>query len=176
MKRLKALSLAASLFLAAPAYAFDASKWNESSIIGTVKDSPTQENVVFVNSYTGTGQPAGVWTTYKVWGNTNPDLDKVPCGTKAFFTNGILIITHGVNAETADLTISVRRKGSLVAWSYVGQTIEASTANGQRSGLGFWVPLNDQGEFELLWTRTNYVNWPDYSAYGINLNISAYVR
>lgn len=122
---------------------------------------------VFVNTYTGVGPAKGVWNKINV-------SAYVPVGTKAIHLSGLLIITHGSTAETADLVVKFRKVGGTDD-HYHAQCIEAATGGGQRSTMATWVPLDENLEFEMKYTVTNpNATWPTYSAYGINLSIDAY--
>ncbi len=141
--------------------------WQEITTVGVSRNSPTQQQAIFVNSYTGVGPVAGAWHTVDV-------SDMVPVGTKCIFVSGLLIITHGTTAETANLTISFRRYGETENYYYIGQTIEVDTQGGQRSTMSCWIPLSEDLKFDFFWTRTNTGQWPTYSAYGINLSLNAW--
>jgi hypothetical protein len=107
----------------------------------------------------------------------------LPKDTKAVFLSGILIITHGMTPETADLKVGLRAFGDVTdpetispggVW-YDGQTVEAAVGNGQRSTMSTWVPVRD-GAFEFRWERSTGGQWPTNSSYGVNLTIQAHAR
>lgn len=144
--------------------------WVEGTSIGVPVGNAKHPQALFANSYSGAGPAAGVWT------RVFTDQYGVPPDAKAVFLSGILIITHGMAQETADLTVAFRACGNdLPAAAYSGQTVEAHVGGGQRSGVATWVPL-DRGCFEWVWNRSTQGQWPNNSAYGVNLSLQAYVR
>lgn len=163
------LSLLSLLSLNAIYATYDPNDWIECDKIYINALSPVQNQAVFVNSYTGAGEDAGNWETIDL-------SDQLPSTAKAVMLAGRLLITHGTSSETADLQISFRAKGETTDYYHIGQTIEASIGDGQRSGMAVWVPLDENQCFEYKWTRTNTGQWPTWSAYGINLNISAWAE
>lgn len=160
------IALIAAL-LSAPAFA----DWTEGATIGVRTDNARTPTAIFANTYTGIGAAGeGVWLRVAV-----ADLG-IPPDAKAVFLSGILIITHGVTPQTCDLTISVRAHGdSMHEGFYIGQVIEASVGNGQRSTMSTWAPVRD-GYFEYFWKRNTAGQWPSECAYAINLAAQAYVR
>ena len=160
-------------FLIFPLFAeFNSEDWIELSQIYVCKEGPTCEkenklNTVFVNSYTGVGPEAGIWHVIDV-------SDKLPPEAKAINLMGILIITHGLSSETANLQLYFRRHGETKEAIYCGQVIEASSLNGQRTNFSAWIPLWDDLKFEFKWVRTGNSQYPQYSAYGINLCLNAW--
>lgn len=144
--------------------------WQESTSIFINPDNTKRPAVVFVNSYTASGPVAAYWATIdlKPYG--------VPADAKAAFLSGILIITHGSNVVTCDLSVALRAPGSqLDPGNYIGQTIEAKPENGMRSNMASWVPLVN-GTFEMQWNRSTQGQWPTDCAYGINLSLQAWTR
>lgn len=142
----------------------------EGDIIGVPQKSPTGQNpIIFLNTYTGAGVARNTWSKVDMKGLVPPD-------TKAIRLDGILIITHGTTAETADLVVHFRKPGETYEYNYIMQTIEASTLNGQRSNAGTWVALDDDLCFEYKWNTQSLGTYPAYSAYGLNLTLTAYLR
>ena len=141
--------------------------WIPLTTITVPKHAPSQQQVIFVNSYEEIGPLAGEWHTIDV-------SNLVPEEAKAIFLEGILIITHGFSTETANLQIFFRADGVTDYYIYPGQVIEASSENGQRSPMSLWIPLSKDKKFQFKWTRTNPGQWPIWSAYGINLWLNAW--
>lgn len=112
-----------------------------------------------------------------VWHRVDLKPFGVSADAKSAFLSGMLIITHGSAAETADITITASRPGdnSRDCAKTMGQAIEASVGNGIRSNVSFWVPLIN-GEFDWCWKGSTGGVWPNNSAYGANLSLLAWVR
>lgn len=130
-----------------------------------------QPNGLFINTYTGAGlaeHPHGQWSELDLSSVTS----SIAIGVDL---SGLLIITHGSNAETANLRLSFRNIGdSLPGSNYHGQVIETEIGGGQRSPYSTFVPLT-AGKCEVYWEVTNIGgSYPDYSSYGINLSIQKY--
>ena len=73
------------------------------------------------------------------------------------FLSGILIMTHGTSLETADLNISFRSvendelcptPQTYKSVQYIGQAVEASVGNGQRSNMETCVTAKN-GKFQF---------------------------
>jgi len=146
---------------------FDSNQWLDASRILIPKTAPSSEiQAVFFNSYTGVGGARDTWQTV--------DLSSVlPSNAVAIHVTGILIITHGSNAETADLTIYFRRDSNEPS-NQNHQCIEAAIGNGQRSTMACWIPLTESFTFDWKWMTASYNGaWPSWSAYGANLQIDA---
>lgn len=148
---------------------FNASDWIDITKIHISKKSPTQQQVIFVNSFTEVGPIANTWHIVDM-------SNDLPEEAKAVNLVGILIITHGLNSETADLELFFRAYGETDYYLYTGQVIEASIYNGQRSTMSVWIPLSSDKKFEFYWTRTNAGQYPSWSAYGINLSLNAWAE
>lgn len=145
--------------------------WVEGNVFGTRDDNSRTPTVIFTNTYTGIGAAdEGKWIRVPV------SNFGIPSDAKAVFLSGILIITHGTTPQTCDLTISTRAFGDTMSEDfYIGQVIEASSGNGQRSTMATWVPVKN-GQFEYFWKRSTHGQWPSECAYGINLTLQAYIR
>lgn len=134
-------------------------------------DGGAPRTAIFVNTYTGLGGTADTWQRI--------DLKPhgVPADAKAVQLTGILIVTHGQQPETADLSVAFRRPGvdAVTCANYVGQTVEAHVGGGQRTNLMTWVPVVD-GAVEFCYRRSTQGQWPGNSAYGVNLFVQAWVR
>jgi len=159
-----------------PAWAFDPSKWNTSTEVLTAKGVPVYP--VFLNTYTGDGVTTpwnGKLFTRGAW--TRVDLSAhLPADAKSVFLTGILIITHGTNVETADLTINLKPPSSPEnPGNYEGQVIETMTFGGQRSPFASWVSVED-GKFDFYWNAPIQGAWPDWSSYGVSLQLQAFTR
>ena len=143
----------------------------EGNTIGIPGSSPTQQNpVIFLNTATGIGSAWNVWTKVDL-------TNIVPAGTKAVRLDGYLIITHGITPEIADLMVHFRKTGDTsFPYSYIMQAIEVDTKGGQRSTAGTWIVLDDDLTFEYKWNVNQLGTYPNYSSYGINLSITAYLR
>lgn len=148
-------------------YAYNPTEWIELNKIYVAKDFPTQQDVICINSYLEKGQKAAQWHEVDV-------SSMVGENAKAVNLVGKLVITHGNNQETADLHLHFRRAGNFENCRYAAQIIEASSKNGQRSNLSIWVPLSEDKKFEFMWTRTNPGQYPDWSSYGIYLDLNAW--
>jgi len=152
---------------------YDPADWLEGTVLGVTKRSPTQSDpIVFLNTYTGQGVdqfPDNQWVTVDV-------SQIVPEKSVAVFLSGLLLITHGTSVETADLKVYFRADGDNEDYKYDWQTVEASTANGQRSTMAVWVPLSADRKFQFKWQRSTSGQYPDHSAYGVNLVLNAYLR
>ena len=130
------------------------------------KDSP---RAVFFNTYTGVGGGPDIWHTVDM-------SSYVSEACTAIHLSGILIITHGTTAETADLRLWLTNDTNTTK-SYVGQTIEAAVGGGQRSNMACWVKLDANKKFYYKYKMTNPgTTWPTYSSYGANLSMDAYVE
>lgn len=157
-------------------------RWSRMTEIFTRNDNAYGRGDVFANTATGTHRPAscgaGVWCTIDV-----ADYG-VPSDAKAVFLSGILIITHGLTAETADLLVGFRAYGDVSpiaelpypggVW-YIAQSVEAAVGSGQRSTMSTWVPVRD-GKFQFTYSKATGGAYPTNSAYGINLTIQAWGR
>lgn len=146
--------------------------WTEYTHIGVTDDNSKHPTAVFVNSYTGVGPAAGVWTAI--------DLTQygVPADAKSAFLSGLLIITGGSTPQNPDLHLALRAPGSVLSSAdYLGQAVAVGAGDGIRSGFASWVPLVN-GQFEMQWNRVDgtTAQWPVGAAYGINLSLQAYVR
>ena len=142
----------------------------EGSVIGVPSKSNVQDApVIFMNTVTPTGATVNTWTKIDLTGI-------VPTGTKAVRLDGNLLITHGTTAEIADLMVHFRKTGETYNYSYNMQVIEASTGDGQRSIGGLWIALDDNLCFDYKWNVPYLGTYPSYSAYGINLSLTAYLR
>lgn len=155
---------------------YDPSRWRLSCEIQTpIKEGPT---VVFFNSATGLGITTpwdgktfarGAWTSVDV-------SQHIPTDANAVFLQGILIITHGMNNEVADLQISLRAPSSnLSMGNYIGQVVEPHLGGSQRSPFASWVPV-ENGRFHFGWFTPTYGPHPAWSSYGVNLVIQAFTR
>lgn len=93
------------------------------------------------------------------------------------FLSGVLIITHGITPETADMRIVFRRPGDLSCSTeaMIGQVIEGAIGGGQRSTMATWVPLED-GCFAYSYSLSTPGDWPVNSGYGVNLSLQAWSR
>lgn len=145
-------------------------QWVEGTTIGVRADNSTRINALFVNSWSGYGPQAGVWTRISV-----RDLG-IPDDAISIFLTGILVITHGYTPQICDLHLSIRAPGdNMDPGNYIGQAVEVDTKGGQRSNMSSWAPVRD-GHIEVHWTRSTYGQWPAECAYGINLSAQAYLR
>lgn len=165
------------LFLMIPLKGFTLYETNpgfiEGSIIGVVRESPTQNlPVIYFNTYTGEGvnqHPEGQWHRVNV-------SHLVPVGTKAIHLTGRFIITQGYYGGTSNLLAYFRKTGIDTNYEYNHQCIETHTGGGQRSTMAVWVPLDGQGYFDFKWSKNVIGLWPDYPTFAIGLNVDAYVR
>lgn len=106
--------------------------------------------------------------------------DSDPNGSAKFaFLSGMLIITHGSNAETANVTFTARIPGDTAgsdATQYLGQTLESQIGSGQRSNAAMWVPVKD-GKIEWMYqTPSEPALYPAYSAYAVNFTLQCWGR
>jgi hypothetical protein len=99
----------------------------------------------------------------------------IPAGVKAVHLSGLLIITHGTVSEVCDLNLAYRRYGDSGEYGHTAQIIEAGVNQGQRTPHSTWIPVGDD-RFQIKWHRSTTGPWPEHCAYGINLNLVAYLR
>jgi hypothetical protein len=173
---------ACAALLSTCAYATDPDpRWARVTEIYTRTGNAFLRGDIFVNTYTGVTAPEGcapsTWCTVDVSTLTASDA-------KSVFLSGILIITHGSAAETADLQLGFRAFGDnegcpvpqvpTCVW-YVGQSVEAQVGSGQRSNMSTWVPVRD-GKFQFWYALSTGGAYPTNSTYGINLSIQAWAR
>lgn len=149
-------------------------RWIEGGVIGVPLGGPSShmQMTVYMNTYTGEGVgalPEGDWRTVDVSG-------LVPEGTLAVRLDGVLIITHGANAGTADLTVAFRSMGQTTDFAYTMQACEAAAGGGARSTAGTWVALDSSMRFQVKWIRSMPGPYPAFPAYGFNLRVTAYLR
>jgi len=146
---------------------FNINDWvSGNKILVNVNAPASQLSAVFFNSYTGAGAARNTWTQVDVSSMVDPN-------TVAIHVSGILIITHGSNAETADLQMFFRQNSGQNP-NYNEQCIETSIGGGQRSTMACWIPLTQNKTFEYKWNTAVYNGaWPVWSAYGANLQIDA---
>lgn len=144
----------------------------EGGLIGIISNAPAgQQPPIFINTYTGDGMaqfPEGQWVDVDV-------SSYVPADAVAVRLEGLLIISHGTTAETADLTLAFRTD-TANSYSYTMQCVETAVGSGQRTDAGTWVALSATKKFQMKWTRSTGGTYPTNSSYGINLSLTAYVR
>lgn len=122
---------------------------------------------VFFNTPPALGPAVNTWTTADI-------SDYVAPNTVAIHLTGLLLLTHGTTAETADLRLHFRRDSSQGDRNYIHQVVETSTTGGQRSPMACWIPLTDAKTFDWKWnTQHPPGTYPAFSAYGANLQIDA---
>lgn len=146
---------------------FNNADWLDFNKLLVPKFGPASQLMpIFFNSYTGAGGASGIWNTVDVSNDVHES-------TVAIHLTGMLIITHGTTAETADLRIHFRQD-SAQPGSYIHQVIETSVTSGQRSTMACWIPLTSEKKFDWKW-ETQYPPgiYPSYSAFGGNLQIDA---
>ncbi len=175
------LSLVCAALSGPLAYAQNESGFRVVREIAIRTDSAASRGDLFVNTYTGATVPDGCVAGH--WCRVMVSSYGLPEDTKAIFVSGILIITHGMKSETADLQVGFRAAGDnndpakVVpggVW-YSAQSVEAAIGNGQRSTMASWIPVRN-GAFEFKWTRSTSGSWPESSSYGINLTFQAFAR
>ena len=157
------------LFLIFPFQLF-AFNWIEGTKIHIISPSNNvAPQAVFFNSYTGVGAMHDVWT--------NVNLNNViPQDAIAIHVIGILLITHGLTNEIADLNICFKNnESSNNCNNYHHQVIEAQIGGGQRSTMSAWIALDNNKSFQYKWKVKKLSQWPEYSAYGANLVIDSYI-
>ena len=135
-------------------HAYDSSVWEKATEIYIRKDNSITRGDIFINTFTGVTKPDGC--TMDTW--CTVDLSElVPKSAISVFLSGILIITHGTSLETADLNISFRSiendelcptPQTPECVQYIGQAVEATVGNGQRSNMATWVPVKN-GKFQF---------------------------
>lgn len=133
-------------------------------------------NAVYVQTRLGEGGDAGPQAT-DTWHTVDLTAFGVAEDAKVAFLSGVLIITHGTTEELANLTVTLRAHGdnNSSCSKYLGQVIETSIASGQRSTFSTMVPLN-AGKFDFCYRISTTGNYPDHSAYAINLSLQAWGR
>lgn len=153
-----------------------APQWTRMSEFYVRNDASVTRGDIFVNTHTGKHVPedcvAGKWCTVEI------GRFGLPADAKAVFLAGLLIITHGESAETADLNIAFRpysTEDSPADEGYIGQATETVPAGGVRSGLASWVAVRD-GKFQFKYGKSTEGDWPAHSSYGLNLTIQAWAR
>lgn len=155
----------------------EAATWFEGTRIGVrmhdaYDSEPGAFPLVFANSYSYPQiNPAGQWHRVEVASAGIPD------DVQSVFVTGRLVITHGTNPETCDLTVAFRAPG---AWwvgggDFLGQAVEAQVGAGIRSTFALFVPVRE-GAFEWQWGRSTGGSWSRNCAYGVFLYPQAYVR
>lgn len=174
-----AMRLAAAALAMSPlcAMADDvAPQWTRMSEFYVRNDAAVSRGDIFVNTHTGEHLPeacsAGKWCTVEV-GKLG-----IPGDAKAVFLVGIMIITHGKAAETADLNIAFRAypaDDQPADAGYIGQATETSPGGGVRSNLATWAPVRE-GKFQFKYGKSTKGDWPANSSYGLNLTIQAWAR
>lgn len=119
--------------------------------------------------------PIDTWQTVDV---TLPPFH-VPSDSAAIYISGEMIITHGSEPESCNLTLTTRGFGDsdIAVGDYIGQTVNNVISGGERSNHSTWVPLID-GKFQWAWHySTPYQNqYPSYASYGLNFSLQRYVR
>lgn len=103
-------------------------------------------------------------------------LFTIPNDAKALQLTGILAITMGTAAETADIHIWAGPPSDPPA-NYVGQTLAVPASQGSRSNMQTWVKL-ENGKFAFAWwcASPQPFAYPDHACYIINLKPQAYIR
>jgi len=152
---------------------YNANDWIDLKKIHVSRHSPSQEQVIFLNTYTGVGVDpekedyldSGVWHVIDI-------SEQIPKKAKAINIGGIMIITRGLNEETANMTINFRNFEEEKEYIYQGQVIE-NLHSGQRSPISIWVPVTD-GKFEFKWDRRYDGEYPQWASYCLNLWINAW--
>lgn len=149
--------------------------WIVADEIGLIPDDVGRagNNVIFLNSYTGDGLAQFPQAQY----GTADFTGIIPADSKGVFLTGLLIITHGTTAETCDLQVFFRKNSSTPEWNYIGQTLEASVGDGQRTPMFAFVPV-ENGKLQMMWKGNTFTagNYPAHCAYGINYKLTGYVR
>jgi len=176
---------------------YDPDDWIENGKIYVTKHSPSQGyRVLWMNTYSQELYPCqdnypfpGDWSEEDRWmerydwmGKSYPTdqwitvsvADRVPENAKSIYLTGILIMTTGNTWETPYMTIKFRRKGCLLEPKHSHMASIASTPGSARSTMSVWVPLNENKEFEFMWTRSTGGQWPTNTAYGISLYLNAF--
>lgn len=143
--------------------------WIECNKIFVPDDSPAGHTAVFFNTYTHVGASPNVWTTVDA-------STIVPTTAKAIHLTGLIIISHGTTAETADIHLHLRTDQTKEP-NYIHQCIETAVGGGQRCTMSCWVALDANHSFQYKYWITNpNGNWPSYSAYAVNLSVDAYAE
>lgn len=123
---------------------------------------------VFANSYGNAGLPWGITQTIDLSG-------KAPPNAIAVGLSGMLIISHGNQQETCDLTVNFRPDSSKAWGGYRGQTIEAHVGGGQRSNHSLVVPLTNRSFQVWLGGAQGKPAWPQGCAYGVNYVVDYWI-
>jgi hypothetical protein len=194
--------LAALLLAACAPLAWAANQWGNPTPWNVADDiiicdksarparSPAQFWPVFFVSSTDAAlmakYPPDVWHTIDL-------TDYIPLPEiKSVRLDGLLVITHGSQVETADLHVSFRRHGESFDYTYVFQTMEtlqggywpgttwwdehgnpvtglSIAPGGQRSTAGAFVPVSADRKIDVKWHAPSPRQHPPYSAYIVNL-------
>ena len=135
------------------------------------------DNPIYFGTNISNGGNYGTQTSQNVWHRDDLKPLGVPADAKAAFLSGMLIITHGTAAGTANVQMTARKVGDNNSdqSKYLMQTIEAHVGGGQRSNASFWVALSN-GEFEFSYSHNQTVPWPTGSAIGANFSLQAWAR
>jgi hypothetical protein len=146
--------------------------WVEGSVLGVTATNAKGPVLIFVDSMSAeslAAYPPNSWTTID-WSAY------LPLDTKAIFLAGILIITHGNTQDLSNLMLHFRAPGDTAdGGNYHGQASEVWIGGGKRQNYATWVPVID-GKFEFFWNATVLGTYPEWSAFGINLSLQAYLR
>jgi len=144
--------------------------WVEGTTIGVRDDNPKIPVVLFINTYTNTGD------TPDTWHQINVNSLGVPSDAISVGLGGVGIITHGTTAELCEITVTFRAPGnSLNIGDYIIQVIEPHLNGGERQTAFVQTPVVN-GYIEYSWHRATTGEWPDHCSYGMNLAIQNYIR
>lgn len=132
---------------------------------------------IFVNSNTGNGPQAFVWTPLNL-----ATIDPLAVQAKVAQLSGRLIITGGTTPEIADLGVVFRTPGDTSTTcdvpNFAAQAVYQSNpgaSGGVRQNITIRVPFI-AGEAEWCWFRSTTAAWPASASYGVNLNLDWWAK
>jgi len=152
------------------------SAWKENNIFGTLRGAQRAYNnahqqLLYINSASNydtvlTGPTYGQWATIDVSKTFYGVPTEIPPDANAILLSGILIISPGYAALTADLQLYIRELGDTDPAYMCAQCVANSPTNGARTNFATVVPLVNR-KFEMWWNRSTYAPWPDEPRYGL---------
>lgn len=169
--------------------------WATGTKIMVPQNTTTENQVAFLNTYTGVaeffGQPVAV-PAANVWHPLDFTQIGVPTNAIGIMLAGILIITSGTASVVPDIALAFQAPGASTSNPvdvYSAQAISIGPTGGARMNFNLMVPIKN-GVVDFGWVRGQSwsndgtpVTWPDgplpaYSvgaAYGYNIWASAVV-
>lgn len=160
--------------------------WNEGKTIGISSIASEGQGIIFVSTLDPSTIARYPMARLKP-GTSVPTPDSwiiidavaqfgVPPDAVALCLDGILAITMGQAAETADVHVFAGPP-SAPPNNFIGQTEAVPDSQGSRSNMQTWVKL-EGGKFVFAWwcSSPQPFNYPAHACYIVNLKPQAYVR